>query len=572
MPAAPLSADLAKSARGVANPSNDARLALPRPARRWARQQSFMLPTQRLPRTQLARLDCAAAVAALAGLGLSLAHHVDSAFGLAWLAIAALLWLSSLQRGPGRAALVGWCFGLGVFGSGLFWLPQTLALNASLIDSHLLPALLIGVLALQPALVALLVRELYPRHPSATLLLAAPAAWTLLDALRHQTSWAFPWMSLGYSQSAASPLAGLAPVVGVLGTGFACVLLAGLVLLICLRGASDSAASSAQAAPLQPNWLDGRAAAGLAVAALLLVAGLSGRWQWTQADGEPTRLALLQGALDQSEKFTPEGARRAMQRYAELLGQTQAPLVLLPETAVPVALAQAPQLMHLLYATAVRRDGQIVVGTMDRLGADLFNSAWIIGADGLQTYRKRHLVPFGERFVGPRFVSERLRNAQAGANDTSAGPNNQWLTWLSGGRVAVAICYDDMFGDSLRADAAVGGWIALLSNDGVVPVASLRQQRARVAQWRAMETQRPIARVDGSGYSGFIDATGRWQSRLPPAQAAVLEGSIQPRSGLTPYARFGDRAALTGAVAALLLAIVSAGRCRVVGQSHREEA
>ena len=69
----------------------------------------------------------------------------------------------------------------------------------------------------------------------AAIAVVAPAMWIAFDWLRHQGEVAFPWFSVGYSQVAASPLAGYAPLGGVLLMGFVTVLIGALLAVAVLR-------------------------------------------------------------------------------------------------------------------------------------------------------------------------------------------------------------------------------------------------------------------------------------------------------------------------------------------------
>jgi apolipoprotein N-acyltransferase len=53
-----------------------------------------------------------------------------------------------------------------------------------------------------------------------------------------------------------------------------------------------------------------------------------------------------------------------------------------------------------------------------------------------------------------------------------------------------------------------------------------------------------MLRAADTGQSGLIDQQGRWIDSLPFDEVGVLEAEVTPRSGATPYARWGDRIAL----------------------------
>ena len=57
---------------------------------------------------------------------------------------------------------------------------------------------------------------------------------------------------------------------------------------------------------------------------------------------------------------------------------------------------------------------------------------------------------------------------------------------------------------------------------------------------RALEAGRYLMRTTNTGITAVIDAEGRVEKAIPQFDPAVLSGSVQPRTGLTPYARFGN--------------------------------
>ncbi|MCS7236470.1 MAG: hypothetical protein RMM30_10935, partial [Armatimonadota bacterium] len=57
---------------------------------------------------------------------------------------------------------------------------------------------------------------------------------------------------------------------------------------------------------------------------------------------------------------------------------------------------------------------------------------------------------------------------------------------------------------------------------------------------RAVELGRDVVRAASIGISGIIDRTGRLRVQLPQVTHGWVAGPIEPRSDLTPYARWGD--------------------------------
>lgn len=111
-----------------------------------------------------------------------------------------------------------------------------------------------------------------------------------------------------------------------------------------------------------------------------------------------------------------------------------------------------------------------------------------------------------------------------------------------GQRVALQICYEDLFGEELakqfrQAATAPTVWvnmsnIAWFGDTHAVP------QHLNIARMRALEFQRPVLRATNTGATAIIDAQGRVQQHIQPFTRGVLVGEFEGRSGLTPYARW----------------------------------
>lgn len=450
-------------------------------------------------------------------------------FPLPILALASLYYLVRTDT-VRTAAWKGFGFGLGYFGGGVSWvyvslhdfgmMPLPLAVVATL--------LFCAFLALFPAAaLALTVRLGGLRTWRA--LTVAPALWLLSEWLRGWLFTGFPWLALGYSQVPASPLAGFAPVLGVYGVS-------GLVVL------------TAVALVLRRGW------------PLLLVAGIwLGGWalqsvDWTRPVGAPVTVSLLQGNVAQEMKFRPERAVQTLQDYLRLTQSSTAQLIVLPETALPMFLDDAPPAyLELLRWHARSRGGDLLLGVPERLAdGRYFNSVVSLGVSPTQTYRKQHLVPFGE-FVpwGFGWIVDYLHIP---LSDFSRGEKQQPPLAVAGQQVAVNICYEDAFGEEIIRALPAATLLVNVSNDAWFGDSFSPWQHLQLAQMRALETGRPMLRANNTGITAIVDAKGRVAAQLEPFVQGVLHGQAQGHQGLTPYARFGNWPAVLLALLGLLTA------------------
>jgi apolipoprotein N-acyltransferase len=384
--------------------------------------------------------------------------------------------------------------------------------------------------------------------PGARLWLGVPAAWALAEWLRGVVLSGLPWLATGYAHT-DGPLAGYAPLVGVDGVGLIAAWVAGAAAMT-LAG--------------QPRPARRAVVLALAVAASLLAAGQLLRGiDWSRPAGTPIAVRLAQGNIPQDEKFAEDGMQRATDVYGALMDQDpqrHLDLVVLPEAAVPLPVGDLPEtLQQALRDYPRRRGAALVFGVfIVEPGERYFNSAIGLAPDERQPqrYSKRHLVPFGE-FIpfGFRWFVD-LMNIPIG--DQRSGPAYQPPMQLAGQRLAVNICFEDLFGEEIIAawrDPALEPTLLLnLSNLAWFDDSIALPQHLQISRMRALETGRPLLRATNTGATAIIDARGRVVAQLPYSKSVSLHGQVFGFSGRTPYIRFGDTPALVLALALLAAA------------------
>ena len=468
---------------------------------------------------------------------------------IAALAVLCALWLRAPT--PRRAALVGFAFGAGFFLTGVSWV------YVSLHDFGMMPAPLAGLatvlfclyLSLFPAATGAL-QARFRAGPATRVLLVVPALWALTEWLRGWLFTGFPWLNVGYAQI-DGPLAGLLPLVGVYGAGFATLVIAGGLALVATR---------ARAALLP----------GAMAIAVVFAAGFAGsRIAFTQPAGSPVSVALLQGNVPQELKFVPGRFEATLQTYTTLAERTQAKLIVLPETAIPRFLHQVdPAYLDRFAAIAKRNGGDVLVGVPMRREEGYYNAVLTLGTSAQQGYAKSHLVPFGE-FVPPGF-GWIVNVLQIPLSDFERGAADAKPLAIAGERVAPNICYEDAFGEEIIRQLPEATLLANVSNvawfgDSLAPAQHLRISRAR-----SIETGRYMLRATNTGVTAIIDDRGRVTGRLPTFTEGVLEGTAQGRSGATPYVVLGNRGMLGIVVLALLAAVLLDRRRRLHGRVNAD--
>jgi apolipoprotein N-acyltransferase len=503
------------------------------------------------PRTAL--LPRAAALGALGALQ-TLAFVHTAAW---WLPILCMAMLAGAvwQAAPGRAALLGWLFGSAWLGAGVWWLFISLHRYGGL--PAWLAVLAVAFLSMALALYLALAMALFARWRRGRWWIDAPlfAVLCLLAELARTVIFTgFPWLASGYAQI-DGPLAHWAPWIGVSGIGVICAWLAALL----------AAAWHLREQPrrcLAPGlW---------ALVLLVLPAGVGTRD--FSAPGSHLSVTLLQGNVAQDEKFAVDRMPAALAWVSESLGAARGDLVVAPETAIPLLPSQLDELLPDYWPALRARfesSGQAALIGVPLGDYDSGYTNSVLGVSaatrGRAAYRydKTHLVPFGE-FVpaGFHWFTE-LMNIPLG--DFARGPRNAPSFAVGRERIAPNICYEDLFGAELAQrfiePASAPTIFANVSNIGWFGDSIAVDQHLNISRMRTLEFQRPMLRATNTGATAIIDHRAQVVASLPPFTQGVLEGRVQGRTGLTPFAwwsaRFGlwPWLLLAGAVVALAFSV-----------------
>jgi apolipoprotein N-acyltransferase len=441
-----------------------------------------------------------------------------SPFELWWLGpvAVALVYLGIQALTPGQAALRGWCYGLGLFGSGASWV------YVSIHDygytgvplAVFLTALFVASMALFLAVTLWLYRRL--TGPRLAFLTFA-GAWVLGEWLRTWLFTGFPWLLLG-SAHVDSPLAPWAPIGGVYL----------LSLITALTGT------------LLVEFLARRWWAVAPVAALWL-APLALPTQWTQPAGEPLRVALLQGNLDQLIKWTPEGQRAAANTYSELTRAQpdDLDLIVWPEAALPMFEDEARPILERVQSN-LSPDTALLTGVLQREGrGHYYNSVIGLGnAEG--EYRKEHLVPFGEYLPLESLLRGTIAFFDLPMPAMTPGPSGQAPMRVAGTTIGNAICYEIIYADLVAERARDSELLMTVSNDTWFGKSIGPLQHLQMARLRALENGRYLVRATSNGVTVIVDPQGRITARAPQFEVASITGEVRPMEGLTPFTRTGS--------------------------------
>jgi apolipoprotein N-acyltransferase len=421
------------------------------------------------------------------------------------------------------------------------------------------------------------------------LVVAAPVAWMACEQLRGWFLGGFTFAALGHTQWRWTTLLQSADMLGAVGIG-------GLVMAVAAAIAGLIAAGCRREGLREPL------AAAVAAAALVLAVVGYGTWRLATEPGDrepPLDVLLVQGSIDTELKHDPDAAADVARHYDELTvaalprdGSTLPDLVVWPETmwrwglleispdeVLPESLVAATldaagiddELSAVERQAACRRhleqERLAVLGAYARR----YGTHWLVGLDRqlftphaaagvlnfncglfldeagepLACYSKMHPVMFGEYVpLAERFPW--LYRLTPLAGGLTAGSEPVAVT-IDGRRVAVNICYETALPEAVRSLVVELGRrggrpdvIVNLTNDGWFWGSSELDMHLTAAVFRAVEVRTPLVIAANTGFSAWIDGSGRLLARGPRRAVGVVRAAVRRDGRTSPWLIWGS--------------------------------
>lgn len=356
--------------------------------------------------------------------------------------------------------------------------------------------------------------------------LALPASFTIIEAIRWR--WPFggvPLATLPMSQADA-PLAETVRILGPLLLAF----------LVVTGGMALSAA-------WEKNW----ALAG-SIAVGIVVVGLVAQWCPNSYPHQKLEIAIVQGGGPQGTRAINTDEREVFERHlaATRLVKNPVDLVLWPENVANVnqLFKNSPEYGE-LQQLARELDAWLIAGIFERLDeSNNANASVAFSPEGTQVdrYDKVRLVPFGE-FVPLRGLIEPLAPDYLPSRDTRPGEGKATLDIDLDGqpiRLGISISWEIFFEDRARDAIGNGGELLLNPTNGSSYwLTILQSQQVASSKLRAIETGRWVVQAAPTGFSAIIDPNGKVINRTGISETAVIQGTVELRSGSTLATRVG---------------------------------
>ncbi len=491
--------------------------------------------------------------AALTGVLLTLCFAPWNFGWLCWIALVPLLcavWFSGAA--PTRRFALGYVSGLVFFTGTFYWLGSlgTLFQTAWL---HGLPLLLASYFAVYFAFWAWFAGRLIggenataflgSRRNLATAFFAA-CAWVAHEWVRGWMFGGFGWNGIGIALHGDLAMIQIADLTGVAGLSFLVVFCNVMAVIIVRR-------IVAEFGPIFLKKVRWEFSFTVALVALVFAYGVRALLAKTPA-GTAVRLAAVQPNISQAVKFSGEAEDLVMKQLDELTGlaATARPhLLLWPEAATPRGMYADKTNYEFVMDQAARGDFSLLIGTTDS-DPDLredYNIATLLSNRGhdIQTYRKMHLVPFGEYIPGRHFVPLLARIAgDLVPSDFATGREFTVMKIAEPPlKFSPLICFEDSVGDLTRKFVLHGAQMLVnITNDGWFLETAGAEQHVANAMFRAIENRRPLVRCTNTGVTCSVDRVGHVDYWLRPFERgfAVREITVPAETAFTFYTRHGD--------------------------------
>ncbi len=460
----------------------------------------------------------------IAGGVLTLSFSPFDAFLLAFVALAIFKFSLSTELSIKRAILRGFLFGFGLFGSGVSWVFVSMVIGeqAGIFIPILMTLFYCCFWAIFLAISAYLFIKL--RTNSYVDWLVFSCVWVFVEYVRGE--WVlggFPWLQIGYSQL-DSYLAGYIPIFGVYGVGLIIAMISALL--------SDSL--------LRKNM---RREPIMGVTFLLIVGAVLQGINWTNVSGDPIKVTLIQGNIAQKDKWQLENRNTTLkQYYDDSAKHWDSDIVIWPETAIPAYYSDVKDSYLMPLQAEADAHNTTIITSLPYKGevGQLYNSVLTLGeSEGF--YKKIHLLPFGEYLPWQPVSGYLLGLMNVRLGNFSSGDIDQPLLKAAGYQFVTSICYEDAFGEQNIRYIEQAKFLVNVTNDGWFDGSIEPYQHMQIARMRALESGRYLLRATNTGVTAIVSEKGKIIYQAPVMQRASITADIKPMSGLTPYARIGNK-------------------------------
>ncbi|MFH0948119.1 MAG: apolipoprotein N-acyltransferase [Elusimicrobiota bacterium] len=461
-------------------------------------------------------------------------HFAGSLWFLAWISLVPLFLAiqNDTSLKPLKSFLYGTLTGLVAYCGILYWLVQTFsAAGFAYGEPKIIGIAALLLLSLYLALYYGLFCLFYTLYAIRYTLLPA-FLWISMEFLRTRLFTGFPWALLGYSQWNNLPIIQISEFTGVYGVSF-------LIVLVNLTIANIIVKKERTLKDATTNFL---------LILICLIFGFYKLRELRTSNSELRTISILQGNIDQYKKWDETYEQEIVDTYSRLslypIPYTLHPaLIVWPESSLPNYLRYDEKTYNWIKNLVKKTKTQHLVASNDYKDDKIYNSAFLISADGkiLDDCSKNHLVPFGEYMPLRNFFGKFIKVVNEIGEFSSDSNRKHNVINSSAGKLGVNICFEAIFPNEVRKSVKNGAEIIVnLTNDAWYLKTSAPYQHFTMNVFRAVENRRFVVRAANTGISGFIDPFGRIKSKTEIFTTTTLTDNVMLDSKATFYSKFGD--------------------------------
>lgn len=455
------------------------------------------------------------AAAAVSGVLLFAAGEPLALGPLAWVALVPLLVAVASEERLRWSWCYGIVFGAVYFGTELSWI---------FIFGWMAWTALTAWLALE-ASVATLLAGVVRKTSLAPLYIAGLFAGVELWRDRWPYG-GFPWGAVGTTQGGVPGVRYLAGTIGAYGLTFLCVFFAAAVAHRIVRG--------------KVPWPSFAAVGGVLLIFLAVDVGAF----HSPPKGKPIRMAVVQGGVPRPVRPDQRDAILAnhIRETRKLLAHGKVDVVVWPEDSVGIGVSSGA--VHAVEALAAEYHTPFLFGHSVDNGpsAPFVNQVQHVAPDGtlLDTYQKRHPVPFGEYVPIPflrRYVS--TLSDQVPFNQTPGRRANTFV--VAGTRIATPICFESVFPrDFIDFERSGAQLFVLSTNNASFEHSYAAKQHIAHTRMRALELRQWVVQDALAGISGVLSPDGSVSHTTKLFTTAGFVVTVYARHAPSLYAKTGD--------------------------------
>ncbi|MDH5492230.1 MAG: apolipoprotein N-acyltransferase, partial [Myxococcales bacterium] len=235
-----------------------------------------------------------------------------------------------------------------------------------------------------------------------------------------------------------------------------------------------------------------------------------------------------------------EGQRRHIEDTIRLEAEVNPDLIIWPESAYTYFLP--PDVENVRRYVTGRITTPLLFGGLQRREERHYNTAFMVDGEGdvIATYDKTHLLAFGEYLPFGETFPE-LYEWSPNSGHFTPGDHQRPLPFADY-RISTLVCYEDVLPGFTRAAVREANphLLVNITNDAWFGDTQEPWIHLALAQFRAVEHHRYLARATNSGVSAIIDPVGRITAQSGVFTRETVHGEVAMMTGWTLYQTLGS--------------------------------